>query len=85
MIPTLIIISALVFVIIELPPGDYFESYAAELRAQGEGVDMDKLNALRAEYAIKQLEKHQKEALASGALALRAVLDDYLDRRAARE
>jgi peptide/nickel transport system permease protein len=50
MIPTLLIISALVFVIIELPPGDYFESYAAELRAQGEGVDMDKLNALRAEY-----------------------------------
>src|SRR5688572_11615608 len=40
MIPTLLIISALVFTIIELPPGDYFESYAAELRAQGEGVDM---------------------------------------------
>ena len=38
--------------------------------------------ALRAEYAIKQLEKHQKEALANGALALRAVLDDYDDRRA---
>ena len=54
MVPTLVIISAVVFTIIELPPGDYFESYAAELRAQGEGVDMDKLNALRAEYGFDQ-------------------------------
>src|SRR6476620_11690980 len=52
MVPTLLIISALVFTIIELPPGDYFESYAAELRAQGENVDMDQLNALRAEYGF---------------------------------
>ena len=52
MIPTLILISMLVFTIIELPPGDYFESYAAELRAQGENVDMDQLNALRAEYGF---------------------------------
>src|SRR6478752_3200604 len=50
MVPTLLIISALVFTIIELPPGDYFESYAAELRAQGEGVDMDKLNQLRGDF-----------------------------------
>ena len=52
MVPTLLIISALVFTIIELPPGDYFESYAAELRAQGENADMDKLNQLRAEYGF---------------------------------
>ena len=37
MVPTLLIISALVFTIIELPPGDYFESYIAELRAAGRG------------------------------------------------
>lgn len=35
MVPTLFIISALVFTIIELPPGDFFESQIAELRAQG--------------------------------------------------
>ena len=29
MIPTMLMISALVFTIIELPPGDYFESYVA--------------------------------------------------------
>jgi putative endonuclease len=33
--------------------------------------------ALRAEHAIKQLAKPQKEALAAGALALCAVLHDY--------
>ena len=54
MIPTLIIISALVFAIIELPPGDYFESYIAELKAQGEGVNLDQIEALRAEYGFDQ-------------------------------
>ena len=34
MVPTLLIISALVFTIIELPPGDYFESYIAELQGR---------------------------------------------------
>lgn len=50
MVPTLLIISALVFTIIELPPGDYFESYAAELKAQGEDVDAAYLDTLRKEY-----------------------------------
>ena len=54
MIPTLLIISALVFTIIELPPGDYFESYIAELKAQGEGVNMEQIEALRAEYGFDQ-------------------------------
>ncbi len=52
MIPTLLIISVLVFTIIELPPGDYFESYVAELQAQGEGVDLEKIEALRREYGF---------------------------------
>jgi peptide/nickel transport system permease protein len=50
MVPTLLIISALIFTIIELPPGDYFESYAAELKAQGEDVDAEYLETLRQEY-----------------------------------
>jgi len=52
MIPTLLIMSALVFTIIELPPGDYFESYIAELQASGEGVDMKQIDTLRAEYGF---------------------------------
>lgn len=52
MVPTLLIISALVFTIIELPPGDYFESYIADLAAQGEDVDMQEIAELRAEYGF---------------------------------
>ena len=52
MIPTLLIISALVFAIIELPPGDYFESYIAELQAQGENVNTEQIEALRKEYGF---------------------------------
>lgn len=52
MVPTLIIISALVFTIIELPPGDYFESYVSELRAQGEAVDLQEIEELRIQYGF---------------------------------
>lgn len=52
MVPTLAIISALVFTIIELPPGDYFESYVAELQAQGESVNAEQIEALRKEYGF---------------------------------
>jgi peptide/nickel transport system permease protein len=52
MAPTLAIISALVFTIIELPPGDYFESYVAELQAQGESVNAEQIEQLRQEYGF---------------------------------
>ncbi len=52
MIPTLILISMLVFTIIELPPGDYFESYVAEMRAIGEPADMQEIEELRARYGF---------------------------------
>ena len=43
MIPTLIAISIIVFVIIQLPPGDYLSTYIAELQNEGESVDPDKI------------------------------------------
>jgi peptide/nickel transport system permease protein len=52
MIPTLIAISFIVFVIIQLPPGDYLESYIAELQAQGESVDPQKIAFLREHYGL---------------------------------
>lgn len=52
MIPTLAIASLLIFAIIELPPGDYFESYIAELQASGEAVDPKKIEYLRTEYGF---------------------------------
>lgn len=54
MIPTLLIISALVFTIIELPPGDYFESYVAELRAMGETADLQEIEVLKERYGFDQ-------------------------------
>ncbi len=52
MIPTLLAISAIVFVIIQLPPGDYLESYIAELQSQGENVDPQKIMFLRQQYGF---------------------------------
>lgn len=49
MIVTLAIISALVFFIIKLPPGDFLTNQIAELRAQGETASVAK-----AEFLIKQ-------------------------------
>ncbi len=46
---TLLIISALVFFIIKLPPGDFLTNQIAELRAQGESASVAK-----AEFLIKQ-------------------------------
>ncbi len=54
MIPTLILISMLVFTIIELPPGDYFESYVAEMRALGETANMAEIEELRVRYGFDQ-------------------------------
>jgi peptide/nickel transport system permease protein len=54
MIPTLVLISILVFTIIELPPGDYFESYVAEMRAIGESADLQEIEELRARYGFDQ-------------------------------
>ncbi|MBB3610175.1 MAG: ABC transporter permease [Rhizobium sp.] len=52
MVPTLIVISILVFTIIQLPPGDFFESQLAELRAQGETANLQEIETLRHEYGL---------------------------------
>ena len=52
MMPTLLAISFVVFVIIQLPPGDYLESYIAELQSQGEAVDPQKIEFLRQQYGL---------------------------------
>lgn len=49
MVMTLAIISALVFFIIKLPPGDFLTNQIAELRAQGEAA-----SAAKAEFLIRQ-------------------------------
>ncbi len=52
MIPTLLAISVIVFAIIQLPPGDYLESYIAELQSEGQTVDESKIEFLRQNYGF---------------------------------
>ncbi len=52
MIPTLLAISALVFIIIQLPPGDYLETLILEMQSRGEGVDLGEIERLRREYGL---------------------------------
>ncbi|MCB8836723.1 ABC transporter permease [Aurantimonas sp. VKM B-3413] len=52
MMLTLLVISALIFIIIQLPPGDYLTSYIAEIQAQGEKVTADKIAFLREQYGL---------------------------------
>lgn len=68
MIPTLFVISVLVFVIIQLPPGDYLETYIAELQSQGESVDPDRIEFLRTEYGLDKPIYEQYFVWASGML-----------------
>lgn len=59
MIPTLIVISIVIFTIIKLPPGDYFSTYLAELQSQGEAADLQKIAFLRKEYGFDLPAWHQ--------------------------
>ncbi len=54
MLLTLLVISALIFIIIQLPPGDYLSTYLAELASQGEKTAQEKIAYLRAEYGLDQ-------------------------------
>jgi peptide/nickel transport system permease protein len=52
MIPTLIVISIAIFVIIQAPPGDWIETYIAQLQSQGEAVDPAKIKFIRETYGL---------------------------------
>jgi peptide/nickel transport system permease protein len=52
MVPTLFLISLLVFTIIELPPGDFFESYIQELKMLGEAADLQEIEELKERYGF---------------------------------
>jgi peptide/nickel transport system permease protein len=54
MIPTLLLISVISFVIIQLPPGDYLTSYVAQLRTQGDLVDEQEIESLKQRYGLGQ-------------------------------
>lgn len=51
-IPTIIIISFVIFFIIQLPPGDYVTSYVAAMSAEGETFTEEDIAALREHYGL---------------------------------
>lgn len=53
MVPTVILVSIVTFLIIQLPPGDYLDTLAAELSDQG-GLDSGTMAALREQYGLGQ-------------------------------
>jgi peptide/nickel transport system permease protein len=52
MIPTLILISIVAFIIIQLPPGDYLTTVISQLTADGGTVDPEQVRALRERYGL---------------------------------
>lgn len=53
-IPTIIVISIVTFVLIQLPPGDFLTAYAAQLASQGDSASAAQLQALRDYYGLGQ-------------------------------
>jgi peptide/nickel transport system permease protein len=53
-IPFLVLTSITVFALIELPPGDYLTSYAAQLAESNETIDKEALDNLRERYGLGQ-------------------------------
>ena len=54
LIPTLIAITIISFVLIQLPPGDYLTSYIARLESTGTTLDESQIAALKKRYGLGQ-------------------------------
>jgi peptide/nickel transport system permease protein len=68
MIPTLVAISIVIFTIINLPQGNYFTTYIAELQESGEPADLAKIRFLEKEYGFDQPRWKQYLVWAAGML-----------------
>ena len=54
MIPLLLALSIVVFIIIQLPPGDYLTIYVNQLRSTGEVITEDLIRSLEDRYGFNQ-------------------------------
>ncbi len=52
MIPTLLIISMISFFLIQLPPGDFVDSYISELEQNNEETSQELIDNLKARYGL---------------------------------
>ena len=54
MVPTLLIVSLISFIIIQLPPGDFLTTYVASLKEMGENIDNLAVEEMRKDYGLDQ-------------------------------
>jgi peptide/nickel transport system permease protein len=54
MIPTLILVSIITFIIIQLPPGDFFTTLQAEIAQSGGGQDKETVEKMQERYGLDQ-------------------------------
>ena len=54
LIPTLVVISIMTFIIIQLPPGDFFDSLQAQLAESESRADQQAFDALRKQYHLDE-------------------------------
>jgi len=54
MIPMLFLVSVVVFLLIQLPPGDYVDTLVSQLRAQGTEVSASQIQNLKKRYGLGQ-------------------------------
>jgi peptide/nickel transport system permease protein len=54
LVPTIIVISLISFVLIQLPPGDFLTSYIIQLESAGQVVDQSTIDSLTAQYGLDQ-------------------------------
>jgi peptide/nickel transport system permease protein len=54
MIPTLIVVSIITFIIIQLPPGDFFTTLQAEIAQSGGGQDKETVAKMQERYGLDQ-------------------------------
>lgn len=54
MIPTLVVVSIVTFIIIQLPPGDFFTTLQAQLAETGSGQDTETVKKMQERYGLDQ-------------------------------
>lgn len=54
LIPTVLVISIIAFILMELPPGDFLTSYILQLESSGAQVSEAQIAALRARYGLDE-------------------------------
>jgi peptide/nickel transport system permease protein len=52
MVPTVLLISFIVFWIIQLPPGDFLDTYISQAHAAGEFIDISTIDQMRQAYGL---------------------------------